>query len=71
MVQTESLKYGLITKNLYLVGTTFVRLSLLSFYYRLLGSTNHRGMLYALHASVAFVLVIFVVFTFLGIFICR
>lgn len=59
-----------ISKLLFQVAITFLRLSLLSFYYRLVHDSGKHRFRIALHCSVVFVITLFIVGACISIFVC-
>ncbi|KAF2738484.1 hypothetical protein EJ04DRAFT_549959 [Polyplosphaeria fusca] len=66
-----TLKIAMAAKLLFTVASTFTRLSLLFFYYRLITDAGKDFFKWVLHASVTFVALIGIGFFFLGIFLCN
>ncbi|ORY02462.1 hypothetical protein BCR34DRAFT_591903 [Clohesyomyces aquaticus] len=66
-----TLKIGMAAKLMFVSAATFTRMSLLFFYYRLVTDSGKLLFTWAIHASVAFQVTIFIVFIFIGIFQCN
>ncbi|KAF2876943.1 hypothetical protein BDV95DRAFT_601355 [Massariosphaeria phaeospora] len=63
-------KIALSAKIVFSAAATFTRLSLLSFYYRLVQDSGKELFVWAVHANVAYTIAIFITFLFLSIFLC-
>jgi len=59
-----------VAKLMFTMASTFTRLSLLCFYYRLVKDSGLRWYKWALHGSLFFVLAICVAFVFMTVFTC-
>lgn len=65
-----NLKVGMAAKLLFVAASTFTRLSILTFYYRLVTDAAETVFRWLTHANVALNISMFIAFTFLGVFIC-
>jgi hypothetical protein len=64
-------KIALSVKIFFLFASTFTRMALLCFYYRMIKDTGLRRFQYILHASVATIWTVCIVFSCLAIFSCK
>lgn len=62
---------AMIAKLMFTLASTFTRLSLICFYYRLVKDSGRRGYRWVLHGSVAFVIAVCLTFIFQTVFLCR
>lgn len=69
MIQKASI-IAFAAKLLFVGASTFTRLSLVCFYYRLVGDTGISWFTWVLHASMAFNIAIGIAFTCIGIWLC-
>ena len=69
MIEKASM-IALASKLLFVGASTFTRLSLICFYYRLVGESGIAWFSWVLHASMAFNISIGIAFTCIGIWLC-
>ncbi|KAK3201109.1 hypothetical protein GRF29_213g1069218, partial [Pseudopithomyces chartarum] len=65
-----NLKIAMAAKLLFTAAATFTRLSLFTFYYRLVKDSSRQGFRWMVHLNVAYTVAIFFTFIFLGTFLC-
>lgn len=65
-----NLKIAMAAKLLFTAAATFTRLSLFTFYYRLVKDSSRRGFRWIVHVNVAYTVAVFITFIFLGTFLC-
>ena len=66
----SNLKIAFAAKLLFTAAATFTRLSLLTFYYRLVQDSEKRAFRWLVHLNVAYSVAIFITFVFLITFLC-